>query len=50
MNALGGGVAGVRRASKLLYTGEPVDAEEALRIGLVHELVDGEDTGGPGAE
>ena len=31
---------GVGQAMKLLLTGEPVDAETALRIGLVEEVVD----------
>ncbi len=38
VRALGGGGGGARRAAKLLYTGEPIGAEEAERIGLVHEL------------
>ena len=38
VHALGGGVGGARRAAKLLYTGEPIGADDAERIGLVHEL------------
>ena len=38
VRALGGGAGGARRAAGLLYTGEPISAETAQRIGLVHEL------------
>ena len=37
VRALGAG-AGARAAAKMLYTGEPIGAEEALRIGLIHEI------------
>ncbi len=35
-------VCGIRNALDLILTGNPVDAEEAARIGLVHRAVDGE--------
>ena len=38
VRSLGGGVSGARRAAKMLYTGEPVGADDAERMGLVHEL------------
>ena len=38
VSALGGGSAGARRAARMLYTGEAISAEEAERMGLVHEL------------
>jgi enoyl-CoA hydratase/carnithine racemase len=38
VEACGGGAAGARRVARMLFTGEPIDGEEALRMGLVHEL------------
>lgn len=34
-------IVGMGHALRLVLTGEPIDAAEALRIGLVHEVVDG---------
>ena len=39
VQALGGGAGGARRAAKMLYTGQAISADEAERIGLVHEVV-----------